>query len=279
MVDEWGGKLLRPVQDIRLDKAQEQQYGEWNRMALANANFAEVVREGRVYPGKVRGDNVRGDEQDNLITIGLEANCNDLLGMLSGLKYDSVGNSRSVGLVFIDAHGDFNVPETTLSGMLGGMPVAIAAGHALHNIRKTAGLTEPLPMKHIIWGGVRDLDALEADRFDEYSVQQFSVQDIRDLSGDLHQQINDLSIRVDVVYVHIDMDVLDPSEVPGHGLAVANGPSSKHLAAAISLMFENPKVVALGIASTPSFNSDPEGISRQAALNLIQGAIKGALLR
>jgi arginase len=199
--------------------------------------------------------------------------------MLSGLKYDSASNSRNVGLVFIDAHGDFNVPETTLSGMLGGMPVAVAAGHALHNIRKTAGLTEPLPMKHIIWGGVRDLDALEADRFDEYSVQQFSVQDIRDLSGDLRQQVNDLSTRVDVVYVHIDMDVLDPSEVPGHGLAVANGPSSKHLAAAISLMFENPKVVALGIASTPSFNSDPEGISRQAALNLIQGAIKGALLR
>jgi hypothetical protein len=72
---------------------------------------------------------------------------------------------------------------------------------------------------------------------------------------------------------------VNASEVPGHGLAVANGPSSKHLAAATSLMFENRKVVALGIASTPSFNSDPEGISRQAALNLIQGAIEGALLR
>jgi arginase len=269
MIDEWGGKMLRPVQDIRLDKAQEQQYGEWNRMALANANFADVVREGRV----------RGVKQDNLITIGLEANCNDLLGMLAGLKYDSAGESRSVGLVFIDAHGDFNVPETTLSGMLGGMPVAVAAGHALHNIRRTASLTDPLPMKHIIWGGVRDLDPLEANRFDEYSVQQFSVQDIRELSGNLHQQIDALSKRVDVVYVHIDMDVLDPIEVPGHGLAVANGPSSKHLSAAISLMFENPKVAALGIASTPSFNSDPEGISRQAALNLIQGAIEGALLR
>ena len=274
MIDKWGGKLIRPVQDIRLDKAQEQQYGEWNRMALANANFADRVREGRFRKGKARDV-----KKDNLITIGLEANCNDLLGMLAGLKYDSAGKSRSVGLVFIDAHGDFNVPETTLSGMLGGMPVAVAAGHALHNIRRTAGLTDPLPMKHIIWGGVRDLDPLEADRFDEYSVQQFSVDDIRNLTSNLHQQVNALSKRVDVIYVHIDMDVLDPIEVPGHGLAVANGPSSKHLAAAISLMFENPRVAALGIASTPSFNSDPEGISRQAALNLIQGAIEGALLR
>ncbi len=264
LIGEWGGELIRPIQDIRLNAEQERQYGEWNRMAMANANFADVVREGL---------------QDDLITIGLEANCNDLLGMLSGLKYDSDGNARRVGLVFIDAHGDFNTPETTLSGMLGGMPVAIAAGHARHNVRKTTGLAEPLPMSDIVWGGVRDLDPLEADRFTEYEVQQFSVQDVRELSANLKKQMDDLADRVDVVYVHIDMDVLDPAEVPGHSLAVADGPSSKDLAAAMTMMFENPKTVALGIASTPSFSLDPDGVSRQAALNLIEGAIKGAQAR
>ena len=264
LIGEWGGTLIRPIQDIRLDEEQERQYGEWHRMALANANFADVVRKGL---------------QDNPITIGLEANCNDLLGMLAGLKYDADGNARRVGLVFIDAHGDFNTPETTLSGMLGGMPVAVAAGHALHNLRKTAGLAEPLPMSDIVWGGVRDLDPLEADRFAEYEAQQFSVQDIRELSANLKEQMNDLADRVDVIYVHIDMDVLDAAEVPGHDLAVADGPGSKDLAAAIALMFQNPKTVALGIASTPSFNLDPDGVSRQAALNLIEGAIRGAQAR
>ena len=264
LIGEWGGELIRPVQDIRLNAEQERQYGEWNRMALANANFADAVREG---------------SRDDLITIGLEANCNNLLGMLAGLKYDSDGSARRVGLVFIDAHGDFNVPETTLSGMLGGMPVAIAAGHALHNIRKTTGLAEPLPMSHIVWGGVRDLDPLEADRFAEYEVRQFSVQDIRELSANLKKQMRDLSDRVDVIYVHIDMDVLDPAEVPGHNLTADDGPSSEDLAAALTLMFENPKATALGIASTPSFNLDPDGVSRQAALNLIEGAIRGAQAR
>ncbi len=264
LIGEWGGELIRPIQDIRLTEEQERQYGEWNRMAMANANFADAVREGL---------------QDGLITIGLEANCNDLLGMLAGLKYDSDGNARRVGLVFIDAHGDFNTPETTLSGMLGGMPVAVAAGHALHNIRMTAGLAEPLPMSDIVWGGVRDLDPLEADRFREHEVQQFSVQDIRELSANLRTQMDDLADRVDVIYVHIDMDVLDPAEVPGHDLAVTDGPSSEDLAAALTLMFENPKTVALGIASTPSFNLDPDGVSRQAALNLIEGAIRGAQAR
>ncbi|MDX1482340.1 MAG: arginase family protein, partial [Woeseiaceae bacterium] len=174
LIGEWGGELIRPVQEARLTDEQEKQYGEWNRMALANNNFAKLVREGF---------------NDAAITVGLEANCNDLLGMLAGLKYDRSGNSYRVGLVFIDAHGDFNVPETTLSGMLGGMPVAIAAGHALHNLRNTAGLAEPLPMEHIVWGGVRDLDPLEADRFREHEVQQFSVEDIRTLSDNLKAQM------------------------------------------------------------------------------------------
>ena len=264
LVGEWGGELIRPVQEARLNAAQERQYGEWNRMALANANFADIVREGRPH---------------DPITIGLHANCNDLLGMLSGLKYDDDGNTNRVGLVFVDAHGDFNVPETTLSGMLGGMPVAIAAGHALHNLRQTAGLQQALPMSHILWGGVRDLDPLEAERFREHEVQQVSVQDIRDLSANLKRQFDGLADRVDLVYVHIDMDVLDPAEVPGHGLTVPDGPSSEDLAEAIALMFENPKTVALGIASTPAGSLDPDQVSRQAALNLIEGAIKGVHAR
>jgi arginase len=264
LIGEWGGELIRPVQDIRLSPDQERHYGEWNRMALANANFAGKVREGL---------------QDDMITVGLEANCNDLLGMLSGLKYDSDGNARKVGLVFYDSHGDFNTPETTLSGMLGGMPVAIAAGHALHNLRMTTGLEEPLPMSHIMWGGVRDLDPLEAARFREYEVRQVSVEDIRQVSDNFREQFRALADEVDVVYVHVDMDVLEPDEVPGHGLTVPNGPSSKALANAIAVMFENPKTIALGIASTPSFNADPDGRSRQAALNLIEGAIKGAQSR
>ncbi len=264
LISEWGGTLVRPIQDVRLKPEQQKNYGEWNRMALANANFADVVRAGR---------------QDSMITVGLEANCNDLLGMLAGLKYDSTGKSRKVGLVFIDSHGDFNVPETTLSGMLGGMPVAIAAGHALQNLRNTAGLAEPLPMSHIMWGGVRDLDPLEADRFQKYEARQVSVQDIRDISKNFRAQFSALANEVDVVYVHVDMDVLEPNEVPGHPLTVANGPSSKALAGAIGVMFGNPKTVALGIASTPSFNSDRDGISRKAALNLIEGAIKGARAR
>ncbi|MEZ5559563.1 MAG: arginase family protein [Pseudomonadales bacterium] len=259
-LNDWGAQLVRPVQDIRLTAAQNAEYGAWHRMALANGNMAAAVRQSR-------------DRAD--LVVGLEANCNVLLGMLAGLKYDPSGRARRVGLVFIDAHGDFNTPETTLSGMLGGMPVAVAAGHALHNLRTTSGLVEPLPMDAILWGGVRDLDALEAERFAAYDAHQVSVQDLRERSPKLRQAFGQLADQVDAVYVHVDMDVLDPAEVPGHTLAVADGPTSRQLAGAISWMFEHPKAVALGIASTPAGSLDPQGVSRQAALNLIEGAVAG----
>jgi len=264
LIGEWGGRLIRPVQDVRLSADQDKQYGAWHRMALANGNMAQAVRQSL-------------DTAD--LIVGLESNCNVLLGMLAGLKYDAAGGKRRVGLVFIDAHGDFNTPETTLSGMLGGMPVAVAAGHALHNLRRTSGLVEPLSIEEILWAGVRDLDALEQDRFTEYRVRTVSVQDLRARSDELRAELAALAERVDAIYVHVDMDVLDPAEVPGHSLAVADGPTSRELADAINLMFENPKTVALGIASTPAGALDPQGLSRQAALNLIEGAIRGVQRR
>jgi arginase family enzyme len=95
----------------------------------------------------------------------------------------------------------------------------------------------------------------------------------------LREIMEDLSARTDLIYVHIDMDVLDPNEVLGHPLTVPNGPTSEELAAAIALMFTYEKAVAFGVASTPANERDPDGVSRQAAYRLIQGAIDGVKRR
>ena len=264
LIVEWGGELLRPVQDVRLSAAQDRQYGAWNRMALANSNMAGAVRQGR---------------DDAALTVGLEANCNVLLGMLAGLKYDEDGSEQRVGLVFIDAHGDFNVPETTLSGMLGGMPVAVAAGLALTNLRLTSGLEPAIPTRFIAMGAVRDLDPLEEDLLNRSEVQFLSVDALRRRSDEMHAQMRRLAASTDLIYVHVDMDVLDPPEVPGHPLTVPNGPTSLELAAALTEMFQYESVAALGIASTPFGERDPDGISRRAAYNLIRGAVHGVQRR
>jgi len=255
------GVVLLPTATIALTLEEEDDYGEWHRMALANGHLSETVAE---------------NTKQGYLSVGLLANCSSLLGMLGGLQHS--GPTRRplrVGLVWIDAHGDFNTPETTLSGMLGGMPVAISAGMALTNFRLESGLDPALPTRYIVMAAVRDTDPLEQDLIDRSEIQMMSVEDIRERSDNLHAQMRRLSQLTDIIYVHIDMDVLDPAEVPGHGLTVANGPTSVELAAAISDMFTYEKVAAIGVASTPSGARDPDGISRQAAYRLIEGAVAG----
>jgi len=121
---------------------------------------------------------------------------------------------------------------------------------------------------------VRDTDPLEQDRIDNSLVELISVDDVRNLTDNIHAQMQRLSEVSDLIYIHIDMDVLDPKEVSGHPLTVPNGPTSLELAGALEVMFKYEKAAALGIASYP-YRDDDDGISMKAVHNLVVGAING----
>jgi arginase len=262
---ERAGAVVSNLPPIRLSPTQEHQYGAWERLALASGNMADTVasqiREGR-------------------LVVGLLANCSSLLGMLGGVQRGgAAGQSEKVGLVYIDAHGDFNTPETTLSGMLGGMDVAAAAGLCLARLRTTSTLDPPVPVADMILAGVRDTDPLEQELIDRLKVPQLTVADLRARGDRFRKVFAALSAQVSRIYVHIDMDVLDPVEVPGHSLNVKGGPTSAELAEAVAEMFKDPKAVAIGIASTPTGERDAEGRSRKAAYTLIRAAVRGVRAR
>jgi arginase len=180
-----------------------------------------------------------------------------------------------VGLVYLDAHADFNTPKTTLSGMLGSMPVAISAGICLTRLRLKAGLDPALPTKYIVLGGLRDVDPLEQELLDRFQCEFLTVTDIRIWSTEIDRQMERLSRLIDLVYVHIDMDVLDQAEAKGHPLTAPEGPTSAELTAVIEKMFTHPKAAAIGIASLLFGERDKAGISLRAAYLLIEGAVRG----
>lgn len=258
---EHQGVQVKPTDTVALTADEEKAYGAWNHLALAAGDMSKLVAEER---------------RNGFLPIGFLANCNGLLGMVSGLQH-SGPNAKPlrVGMVFVDAHSDFNTPETTLSGMLGGMPVAIAAGQCLTRMRMKAGLEPALPTRHIVEVCVRDTDPLEQELLDRSEIQQLTLEDVRTRSVNLHREMKRLSELTDVIYVHVDMDGLDPSEVPGVALPVPNGPTSAELAAAVTEMFKYEKVGAFGVAAMPYDDHDKTGISRRAAYNLILGAVKG----
>ncbi len=255
------GVLVTGVGAAALTQAESREYGEWHRMGLANGHLAEMVA---------------ASEAAGHLTVGLLGNCNALMGMLGGFQGSGPGaRPLRVGLVWIDAHGDFNTPETTLSGMLGGMPVAVSAGLALHRLRRESHLDPPIRTEDILMVAVRDTDPEEEALIREHGLARITTQDVRDRSRALHREMERLSAQTDLIYVHVDMDVLDPREVQGHGLTVPGGPTSQELAAALTEMFRYSKVAGLGIASTPAYDADPGELSRQAAYRLILGAVQG----
>jgi arginase len=224
-------------------------------------------------------DIVSSQLKGGLLSLGSLSNCNGLMGMLAGVQHSGVDwKPIRVGLVWIDAHGDINTPETTLSGMLGGMPVAIGTGLCLHNLRRTCGLDPPLPTKYVTMVAVRDTDPLEQELLDRTDIEHITSDEVKRLSPAIDLEMERLSTLTDKIYVHVDMDVLEPADIPGHGLPVANGPTAKELGAALEIMFENPKACAFGIASYPS-TRDPDKIGLKSVYTLIEGVLKGVLNR
>lgn len=145
-------------------------------------------------------------------------------------------------------------------------------------MRLDAGLDPPLADKHVVMGGVRLTDPLEQHLLDQSGIEQLSVDDLRRMSPAVKLQLDRLSKITDKIYVHIDMDVLDPREVMGHQNKVPDGPSSEELAKLFEMVFRDyPKAAAIGFATIPA--KDEGGLSIAALNRMILGAVRGLKTR
>jgi arginase len=252
------------VSKSKLTATQDTEYGAWKKLGWALGDFARIVTQ---------------NERDGYFTVGLYATCPSMPGMVAGLQHSGPdGKLLRVGMLWLDAHPDFNTPETTRSGSMGGMPVAIATGRALKNLRLDATLDPPLREEDIVMGGVRLTDPLEQELLDHSKIQQLSVSDIRQMTPAVWSQLDRLNAQVDKLYIHIDMDVLDPREVSMHVNKVPGGPSSEELAVLLQRIFARyPKATAVGFATIPP--SDPGGLSIAALNRMIVGVIDGVRAR
>ena len=252
------------VDEAKLTADEDTEYGGWKKLGLSLGHFADIVSK---------------NERDGYFTVGLLATCPSMPGLVAGLQHS--GPTREpikIGMLWLDAHPDFNTPETTRSGSLGGMPVAVATGRALQVMRLDATLDPPLSDRHVVMGGVRLTDPLEQSLLDQSMIEQVSVDDLRNMTPAVWTQLDRINRLVDKIYIHIDMDVLDPREVMAHGNKVPNGPSSEQLAKLFEAIFTRyPKASAIGFATIPP--TDEGGLSIAALNRMIAGAVRGVKAR
>lgn len=180
---------------------------------------------------------------EHVMLIG--GDCTHVTGVFSGLQAAHGAEAR-IGLVWFDAHGDFNTTKTTLSGMLGGMPVAVCAGLTLPQWRTLAGISVPLPTERIVMVDVRNLDPKERTLIEATDVAVVPCE-----MSALEAAMVHLVAQCDYVYLHIDEDILDIRYVPNHMTAEPNGPDMATVQAAIQTVARvaGPKLVAQALVS------------------------------
>jgi arginase len=202
---------------------------------------------------------VRDAIDDGEWPVVLAGNCNACLGTLAGIE------SERTGIVWLDAHGDFNTPETSLSGALDGMALAAAIGDCHEDLRERIGGQGTVRPQDLLLLGWRDLDPAEIPRLQAAGVMHRGAHELEDAAA----LIADLRGRVDAVYLHVDMDFLDPKESPGVNFRGPGGVPLDVAEKLIAAIVRELPVVAVCVTNyNPEY--DPEGLTAAAGLRLLR---------
>lgn len=185
--------------------------------------------------------------------VSIAGDCCASLGVLAGLQLANL----SPTLIWFDAHGDFNTWETTPSGFLGGMPLAMLVGQGDQTIVSGVSLTT-LPESQVILTDARDLDAAE-----RLSLEESDVHHINPATDLL-----DLPLPQGSLYVHFDTDIINPKEAAAMNYPAEGGPSVADLKRIFRRIALTGRLNALSVSSwNPELDKD--GCTQKVVLELI----------
>jgi arginase len=183
------------------------------------------------------------------VPVVFAGDCVAAIGVLAGMQHAGLDPA----LAWFDAHGDFHTWQTTLSGFPGGMPLAMLVGRGEQTVVDGAGMT-PLDERRVALVGARDLDPGEDAAVAASAMTVLQVAGIAGWdppAGPLH--------------VHVDLDVVDPDEMPAHNYPAPGGPSLAAMLAALESLAATGRIAAVSFST---WNPALPGADRAAAAGL-----------
>jgi arginase len=192
--------------------------------------------------------------------VSIAGDCCSTIGVAAGLQRAGV----EFLLIWLDAHGDFNTWETTPSGFLGGMPLAMLVGRGEQTMPEGVGLLN-LAEERILLMDARDLDPAEKTALLESEIVR-------------HTNVDDL-IRHPLpelpIYLHLDVDIIDPGEAPAMNYLAPGGPSVDDLQEAFRYLARTGNVKAVSMSSwNPELDSDER--TREVCMSLLDTLLRNA---
>lgn len=239
---------------------------------------AELAREKRTRDpvtnlGVIAGwvsDQVAAAIGQGAMPLVLQGNCTQSVGPAGGVAR-ACGQA---GIVWFDAHGDMHTLRTTSTGLLGGMPYAVALGWEFDDWRLAAGLTEPVSAAAAALIGASDLDPEEDAALVAHGIARL---DAAAMDGDAGARTTALlAPRAGAApgwYMHIDLDVAGPEAVPGQLTNAPHWPSAAALSDSVMAAARAVKLRCLGVAAYDPAG-DPAGKGARLAVELAVAALR-----
>jgi arginase len=245
------------------DILRQQGHSASSQSIEAKTSFTTEVGSGFEL-NRLLAEAVKAARENGSFPIVLAGNCNSCLGTIAGIGLDHLG------VVWLDAHGDFNTPETTLSGFFDGMGLAIAVGRCWKFLLGTIPGFHVISEENIVHIGARDLDQEEAKLMEQSPLEL--IPPTENMQDVIRVALDRLKDRVKQIYLHIDMDVLDTGEALPNHLAVPGGLSVETVEEIIKILKERFEVCAAAVASfDPDYDKNDQVL--EAGIRIIQAFV------
>lgn len=216
---------------------------------------------------------VRALRSEGALPIILGGNCGVTLGAVAGAMSDE---ARDVGVLWLDAHADFNTPESTASGFLDGMALAVLTGRCWATLAGSIPGFSAVPDTNVVLAGVRDVDAAEELLLEDSEVVVVRGPSVRKagVEGAMGPALDALRQRVRRLHFHLDADVIDAGEARANVFAANDGLSIEQVAEVARLAASRFEIVSIAVTAY-----DPAIDTESKVPSAIGGAVEALLSR
>jgi arginase len=187
--------------------------------------------------------------EDGYVPLVLGGDHSIAIGSVSGVSSFFRKQSKRAGLIWLDAHGDMNTPESSPSGNVHGMPLAALTGYGAPELVDLMGFHPKIEPRNVAMVGIRDLDARERRLMKESGVHVFTMRDIdeRGMREVMTEALRFASDDTAGVAVSLDMDFVEPSDAPGVGTPVRGGVTYREGHLAMEMIADSEAMVSLEV--------------------------------
>jgi arginase len=171
------------------------------------------------------------------------------IGSIAGSSNVFARRGESLGLIWFDAHGDANTPETTPSGNIHGMSLAVSLGLGDPELVNLGGRSPKIQARNTVLIGIRDVDLGERETLKKIGVTVYTMRDVdeRGMRDVVDEAIRLAGDGTAGVHLSFDLDVVDPEDAPGTGTPVWGGITYREAHLAMEMLHDRAEIVAIDL--------------------------------